>query len=293
MTTKLVTSVYIVTLMLFPSVLLAQEFQGTIKQRSIQVSVWALQDLLWNEESEEQDEPSYNTEAEYNAAQARKLFDIPMEQLEALAASGEADIAQSTIYVKGSRIRIAGEGEGEAYMIYDLESGTYRLVNPQERTYLEYGRADMEEQQREAEEMMAGLGVDMADMAAESDMESDNNERFEALGRSAVINGFQTKAYEASANGRIGRGWCAKDESTLVKSFEALAAQAAAEEEDGSDIEDLLCEGQLPVLVQVFDSYAEMYDVSELVAIERTPVSDELFTIPAGYKRVSMEEMWR
>jgi len=210
-----------------------------------------------------------------------------------MAAAGEADITHTTIYIKGSRLRIAGEDGDESYMVYDLESGTFRLVNPQERTYLEYSRADMEEQQRRTEEMMAGLGVDMADMEAESDMESDNGERFEALGRSAVINGFQTTAYEASANDRIARGWCAADESELVKSFEALAAQAVSEEEEGSDVEDLLCEGQLPILVQVFDRYMDQYDITEIVAIDRTAVSDELFTIPAGYKRVSMEEMWR
>jgi hypothetical protein len=293
MTTRLVTSAYLVTLMLFPSVLLAQEFQGTIKQKSIQIPVWAMQDLLWNENGEDEDEPSYNSEAEYNAAQARKLFDIPMEQLETLAASGEADIAQSTIYVKGSRIRFAGEGEEEAYMIYDLERGTYRLVNPQERTYLEYSRADMEEQQRKAEEMMAGLGVDMAEIEADMEGEPDGGTTVEALDATAVINGFQTVGYEARMAGRVGRGWCAKDESALIKSFEALAAQAFSEEDEGSDIEDLLCEGQLPILVQVFDSYAESYDVTEIMAIDRTVVSDELFEVPTGYKRVTMEEMWR
>ncbi|UCD24212.1 MAG: DUF4412 domain-containing protein [Gemmatimonadota bacterium] len=293
MTTKLVAPGFLILLMSVPSAFLAQDFEGTIKQKSIQVSVWALQDLLWNENDEAEDEPSYDNEADYNAAQARKLFDIPMEQLEKMAASGEADITRSTIYVKGSWIRIAGEGDGEAYMVYDLESGTYRLVNPQERTYLEYSRADMEEQQRKAEEMMAGFGVDMAEIEADMEGESAGGPTVEALGATAEINGYHTTGYEARTDGRIGRGWCAKDESALMKSFEALAAQAGSEEDEGSDIEDLLCEGQLPVLVQIFDVYGEMYDVTEIVAIERTAVSDELFEIPAGYQRVSMQDMWR
>ncbi len=293
MTTKLVSTGFLILLLCVPSFLKAQSFEGTIKQKSIQVSVWALQDLLWSENGEDEDEPSYDTEAEYNAAQARKLFELPMDRIETMAASGDADIARSTIYVKGSRIRIAGEGEGEAYMVYDLESGTYRLVNPQERTYLEYSRAEMEEQQREAEEMMAGLGVDMAEIEDEFGDELGGEPTVEALGTTAEINGYQTTGYEARSADRIGRGWCAKDESELVKSFEALAAQAISEEDEGTDIEDLLCEGQLPILVQVFDVYAEMYDVTEIVAIDRSAVSDELFEIPAGYQRVSMQDMWR
>jgi hypothetical protein len=104
-------------------------------------------------------------------AQARKLFDLPMERIESMAAAGEADITQSTVHVKGSRVRIAGGNEEEAYMVYDLESGTFRLVNPQEETYLEYSRADMEEQQRRTQQMMEQFGVDMAEMEGETDSE--------------------------------------------------------------------------------------------------------------------------
>jgi len=292
MTSRLVTPVYIIiALMILPTVVLAQEFEGIIRQRSIHVNLEFLQDMLWDEE----DEPDYSDEAEYYAGQARKLFDLPMARIESMAATGEADITHSTVHVKGSRLRISGASEAEGYMVYDLESGTFRLVNPQERTYLEYSRADMEEQQRRTQQMMAQFGADMAEMETEMDDGSDGGRRPEALGRSEVINGFQTAAYEVRANGQFGRGWCAADDSRLVQSFEALAAQAASfeDEEEGSDLEDLLCEGQLPIRVHTFDPSLGDYGIDEIVAIDRTSVSDELFAIPAGYKRISMEEMWR
>lgn len=290
MATKLALCATVFTMTLLPNVVLAQEFEGTIKQRSVQVNLEFLQDLLWNDEAEQE----YSDEAQYYAAQASKLFDLPMQRFESMAARGEADITQSTVHVKGSRVRIAGGSGEEAYMVYDLETGTFRLVNPQESTYLEYSRADMEEQQRRTQRMMAQLGVDMEEMESEMDVESDRGRSPKALDRSEVINGFRTTGYEVEAHGQFGRGWCAEDDSKLVQSLEALAAQAASlEEEEESDVEDLLCAGQLPIRVHRFDPSVGDYGIEEIVAIDRIPVPDESFAIPPGYKRISMQEMWR
>ncbi len=285
MTNRRMTLTWLLILMLCPTVLSAQTFEGTIKQRTIQVSTYMLQELLWAEE----EEPEYDSEAEYNAAVAKKLFAIPMARLEAMGLDGSADISQSTIYIKGSRMRMAGESEDEGFMLFDFQNGTYQIVNPQEQTYLEFSRDEMEQQRRASEDMLAQVGVN----PEETGEMSEGEVKVQALGLTEHINGFQASAYEADDGERIGRGWCAEDEAELVKTFEAFETQASFDEEEGDDFESLLCEGRVPILLQVFEPFLGSYDVTEILAIDRSGVSDSLFEIPAGFKRVSMGEMWQ
>jgi hypothetical protein len=63
----------------------------------------------------------------------------------------------------------------------------------------------------------------------------------------------------------------------------------------GPSAEELLCEGKVPVRIQLFSAggWGQTYTVEEIVAIEPTSVSDDRFEVPSDYTERKLSDMWR
>ena len=104
------------------------QFEGTIKFREISVTRNAL--------------------GEQGFDMSSAIFDVPTERLLALrdnlVPNGDMTIVETAIYIKGNLIRTdVTEGEEPGYATVDLASGTMRMFNPDEKSYMEMTKEDM------------------------------------------------------------------------------------------------------------------------------------------------------
>ena len=189
------------------------------------------------------------------------------------------------------------EGDpGGGFSIIDLDSGTMWMVNPGERSYVEFSKADAEEAQKKAEEMMARFGLDAESLEEAEGLEGGSGEvSVTDLDSTRTVNGFEAQGFRASSGEEYGEAWCSTDVSGLADTLEELAARTKEmnEEGQGAALEDEMCVEGLPVLSKTFHPYAVLFEVSEVLAVEPGPQPDELFEVPEGFRRIDMSEFWR
>lgn len=267
----------------------AQSFEGVIRQRSLMVSDDALFEMMY---AAEEEDVEYEDEDAYNQATAFRLFDMPYEQLQSMAASSAAESGEVTVRIRGERIRVE-MGAGGAHTITDLQSGTMWMINPESRTYMEFSKADAEAAQRKAEEMMSRVGI--APEGMEEAGSPEGAVTVTDLEQTRTINGFQARGFRASSKEEYGEAWCSSDAFGLAAALQKIAEQAEemTEEADGAALEDEMCSTGLPVLSKAFYPYADIFEVSEILSVEPGPQSPEMFEIPEGFARVEMSEIWK
>lgn len=245
-----------------PSAAIGQQFEGVIKQRSVSVEKTALEDR--------------------NFDTSEAIFDVAIERILALREELEADglmtVEETDIYIKGNLIRtdMATE-EGPVYATMDLDQGIMRMVQPNEQMYIEWTKADMER--------MKAMMPDMGGASEEREPR--------ATGQTRTINGMTCVAYDIETDEATTRVWVSKDNAQLVKAFAGLieSVSAMTMEEDQADEAMLVAKHGFPVLVLRL-GYGT-YEIEETLSVNRQSVSDDLFTPPAGYKKMTMADMMR
>lgn len=245
-----------------PSIAFAQQFEGVIRQRTISVERYALEDKGFD--------------------MSEAIFDVPTERIFALREELEADgamtVLEADMYIKGDLIRTDMETEaGPAYATMDLEEGIIRMFQPSESMYIEWTTEDMER--------MRAMVPDMG--GASEHLEP------RATGLTKSINGMSCVAYDIDTNDGVTRIWVSEDNAQLVRAFAGLmeSVSAMAMEEGETDESALITEHGFPVLTLRLGSGA--YEIEETLSVERQSVSDDLFTPPAGYTKMTMADMMR
>jgi len=294
-----------------PHGLAAQTFEGVVKQRNVTVEGEALFNIMYGGEEEE---PEFDSEAEWLRYAANKLFQVPIAQFRQEGMEG-VEVEELTMQIKGTKIRLDSGPDAGWFMIYDVGGGQVWMVNPAGQYYVSYSMDEMaaaaEAAAKEAEEAMAAMGIDVEEMqrqAAEyeaGEMEAEDDmggapPTVKNLERTETINGFRASAFEAMVGDQVGLGWCAEDQQGLQATMKKIGEMAGAmeeEEDEGSDasVEDLLCEDRVPVRIQTFSlsmGMGGMYSLDEVVSIEETSVSDDVFQVPSGYTKKSLSELW-
>lgn len=292
-----------------PATAAGQSFEGVLKERIIELDDQVLFEMM---SQNAYDEPEFDSEAAWFRFTAEKLLAMPLHEL---ASVQDARVEEVTLYIKGQRIRYGGTSS-DGYMIMDLESMTTMLVMPEERRYIEYNLEDAEAAAEaaaeKAEDMMRQMGIDPEELAAAAEYEDEEYDegmddgvdfpsRVTSLGRTEEVNGFRAEAFAGEAGQEIGLAWCAEDVTGMRKAMERLGAQLDMDEEEeydeGPTLEDAFCATGLPVRSQIVRLDGTMgglwYNVQEILSLERTSVPDDRFEVPAGYEKVSLEDMWR
>lgn len=288
----------------------AQGFEGIIRQRTIMVDSDALNEILFTLEDEEMDEEEFDEEDEldeeeyeeyeqrYMRAMMDRILELSVDELLSMARSGlDIEVEETTMSVKGAKIRADVGAFG--YFIMDADEETLWMVSPERSAFVKWTQVDMEAAERRVQEMMASMGLDPEDMER-GGPEPSGPATLEPLSRTARINGFDATGYRAESRNAVTVGWVAKDVHGVGRTFKALTESMEAlsgDDEDASgSMETLFWEKGLPVRTQavstVFGSLSH-YEVTDFLSIEPTSVSDELFKIPAGFREVSMEDLFR
>ncbi len=286
-------------LLALPALVRAQTFEGTLKQRSMDIDDQALYDIVHPDGLSESDEgPAWLR------ATAARLFGMPEERLVELAMDRPEAV---TVYIKGDKVRY--DAGGGTWAIVDVASGVTTMVNPQGRYFIRISadavKASAAESQRRADEMVKRMGLDPDEVKKASEAEeaaaAGPKPKVRALGKTETINGIKASAYEAMTDQEIAVGWCAEDTWGLRKTMERMAKQIGAmngddQEDDGDvvELQDAVCEGKLPVKVQVYrDNAMTAYSLEELLGIDRSPVPAAKFRIPAGYTEKKLSDLMR
>ncbi len=215
------------------------------------------------------------------------------------------EVERTTIYVKGTKMRVegdVGEEQGE-YMIGDLEKGTFWMVSPGKKRYVEWTRSDARAVERKVEEMKRILAEQLKAMnlpaeqmrqieAATGKTKAGPEPQLHPLDREATINGFAARGYEVKAGDELTHAWVTQDLGEVARTVRAWT-EGMRDLERGKDagdqVEALLLERGLPVRVQTLR--VNQYDVEDLVSVEKREVDDALFAEPAGFRKMTMGQM--
>jgi len=257
----------------------AQGFEGTIKTRQITVSEDALLEILYGEE-EMREETSLDAE---------KVFAIPLERILSLASSldDEIDVSEVTFSIKGTKMRMEGDEEMPGYALLDFGAGTFQLVQPSEKIYIEWTKEEFEQFQA---------------MMPEMEEETGPSAQVRPLGQTKQINGMRCSAYEIKLEEATTVAWVTEELRDLVTAFREFETRMQGmgmfdEEDEGTETFFLVADYGFPVLEQTLTTYGMFggvdYEVQEVVAVERKPLSAALFTVPSDYERRSFMDMMR
>ena len=294
------------TIAVAPVALTGQSFEGVIRQRTIEVGENELVELMDDLYAPDQDEPDFDSEEEWIAYVASRLFDVPIERF---VADRLGEVTEVTTWVKGNRFRSDISAVSElGYTILDGESGEMFMVNPDERWYVRMSKEEMDAMVEDAmRQMAAEMGIDLEEMrrmTEEMEMEMDMGaapSRIRDLGETRQVAGMRGAGREAVSSEEAVRAWCAVQNPDFADALATFAEQMGFDEDDMEDeggpaLEDLACEDKLPLLVQTYMPYGGMgggsYSIDEYVSFEETSVDDDVFEIPDGYEEKSMSDLW-
>jgi hypothetical protein len=287
---------------LAPSAMMAQDFEGVIQERTISIEDMALDDLVnqlmeemyADQEMDEEEEWTEEAEIEEMRKVAAQIFSIPMDRLMDMARSGDAELMDMTLYIKGSKMRadVKEEGSPFSYMISDVNSGVVMMVNEPGRYYVKWDAGEMQER-------LKSMGIDPSEMAND-DMESAERPQLREVGETMDINGMRCTAYEVMHDGGFARAWVTAEHKALQKTITALTESFSAmigEDEDSEfDADELFWEKGMPVRTQRMSGGTMMgfstYEVQDIISIESKSLSSDMFEVPAGYAEKSLQDLW-
>ncbi len=285
---------------LAPSVIQAQDFEGVIQGRTISIEDMALDDLInqlmeemyADEEMDEEEEWTEEAEMEEARKVVGQIFAIPMDRLMAMTKSGDAELMDMTLYIKGSKMRadVKQEGSPFSYMISDVNSGVVMMVNEPGRYYVKWDAGEMQEQ-------LKSLGVDQM---AQDDMESAERPQLREVGETMDISGMRCTAYEVMHDDGFTRAWVTADHKALQKTItsltESFATMFGEEEDSDFDADELFWEKGMPVRTQRISGGMMMgftsYEVQDIISVESKSLSSDMFEIPAGFTEKSLQDLW-
>jgi len=279
--------------LLAPAGLRAQAFEGTVRQRTITLHDAAVERLLYGDDEEptEENVPDDESEEAYLRRLALRAFAVPMERLLLIAREEDGEVEEVTISVKGDRIRsdFANPEGGSGFVMVDLANGVVTMVNADGRYYVQWTREELDAQ-------LEAMGLPPDD----GDREPGPALTARALGRSLTVAGSRCTGVEIELPGEgLVWGWVAEDQPALRQAVRSLGERAGAmlggdEEDGGPDADDLLIEHGFPMRVQRFTGAAgfPVYEVEEVLSVERGPVAASLFEIPAGFAKKTLKEVW-
>lgn len=250
--------------MLLPAALGAQAFEGTLRARTLKLDVTPLLEQYGNDPD--------------------RLIAAPLERVLAAARDAGVEIVEDTgvYYVKGSRFRIGGgDLAPNAYLVTDVKTGAGFLVQPAERTYMEW---TPEEAQRTRDE----------NRAVEREPGEPTPAEFEPLGTTHEVTGRRCAEFQMTDEQTTTVACITTDLAQLTSLFRLWGeTSATADEPGGNDLVRLTRHG-FPLRIRELsvggdeETPSATYEISEFTSIERGAVPESLFTPPAGFKKAAL-----
>jgi len=255
---------------------LAQSFEGIIVQKTTSTEsglggqMQGMQQMLKNLPPEQ-----------------RKAAEEAMRGMQGEMVQGETTEDVETMYLKNGKMRIEQKEDGEpVVMIMDFKSHTVYTIYPNRKAYMAINLDEMAEKAKQAQEMMKDM-----------DMSQEQNEsagELKKTGKKKNINGFMCEQYIEKNGNKTSEYWITKEISLkeifgdYVKSLSSLDFMDPGEDKS---MESLFAINGFPILSIDRDEYGTQME--EVLKIEKKKLDSKLFSVPAGYKKVTMQDMMR
>lgn len=229
---------------------------------------------------------------------------------EQLVRDGGATAKESTVYVKGDKVRmdLPLERDGQGYAIIDLERGLTWFVMPSQQHYIEWSAADatamgeqMAAMQKTMDQKLAGMPPEqrkqveamLKGMQLPADATPGPAPAVELtpLGEQRTINGMPATGYRASEDDATVIGWVTEAHPEVAATLRQVAdrmEKLTPASMRKASVPRALQQKGLPVLVQTY--YPRRARIEEVVAIEPQAIAADRFTIPTSYKKTSGRE---
>jgi hypothetical protein len=110
--------------------------------------------------------------------------------------------------------------------------------------------------------------------------------KLRALGQTRPINGMRAAGYEVRGEDFVIRAWMTQDHPGLTWTYRKVAVRDEGEVDPVEIARALLSRHGFPVLLQVLTSGS--LELEETVSVERAPLGDAPFRVPAGFKKQEM-----
>jgi len=200
-----------------------------------------------------------------------------------------------TMFVKGQRMRLETHEDASA-MLYDADKAEITILELSDRQYTVLDRAavqQMRQQMEQAFEMMRRQGIDPSTMGM-GDMQVRVRARSVPTGQSRMVDGRQCDLMRYEVNDEVTTLACVVKHSalgisdaewaTITGMFDSLSEFLSGMLPQGAASIDFMPTEGLPVEASEPDGSA----VQRLSKIEHAPLQDALFSVPRGFRRVSM-----
>jgi hypothetical protein len=254
----------------------AADFEGKITQQAIYAAIYSLED------------------ADSMAAADKVFAKTPAELRQMALESGDEEAYSEElvdIYIKDGAFLMNTSQDGQrATVIFNSGSSKVTtLIHDQKMAMV----TDMTAAAEMEDQMAAAMGMNpemtqemMADGMAEEDLFS-----MKPAGETRTINGFKCELYKGTdSEGDFCHMWIHKGFSdvfeTLVTAFSGLDRSDAGDDKETAFFKKIK---GIPILSKTLS----MGDVSinEIKSISRESVASDMFTVPADYKKMDMQEM--
>jgi hypothetical protein len=203
------------------------------------------------------------------------LKEVGPELRARLATDSSAEETSVTYYIKGGRLRSTsptGPGAGPEYLIMDLDTGVYRIVQPTQGLVIEWNRRTAAD--------------------GNADSASSLGNAVEPFEEGRVINGFRCTGYATDdSNGIVEVSWLTGDMPELTEAFTQLAelSRSLGASATASRRLDRFLQHGFPVLTLTFDRTDGMLTIAEVEHVERQPLEAAMFEPPPGFATVSVQ----
>jgi hypothetical protein len=173
-------------------------------------------------------------------------------------------------FVKENLIRFGSEMAGQKMgIIFNSEKNVMLMIMDEQKMYMEMPM-DMVNKQMEMEENKTG---------------SEN--KFKATGETKEIIGYACEKWLYEDDKNIAEVWMTKD----IGQFKFFEGGFGKNKKSGSWESSIEKSGLFPVLVINRDKSGKELNKLEVTSIDKKELNDNLFTVPAGYKKFDMPKM--
>jgi hypothetical protein len=189
--------------------------------------------------------------------------------------SGSAFEYLTKMSIKGGLLRLHTTSSGStpaSTMIYRTDRGVFWILNEEEQSYLEVRTT-------------GGHGGELPNnLPAEAEIQ------FRATGKTRTILGYRTEQYVAEDGERKIEIWGTTNLQSLASALKQVFESAQGEEASTWN-DQLAARGIFPMVSRIL-LQGQVVESSEVRKIVRKSVPDELFELPAGYRKVSVDALF-
>lgn len=270
-------TLFFTLILLMASVLMGQTFEGIIVQKSTTITTGGA------------GMPGMAKMLENLPPEQRKAAMDAMRNMQGNMAGGEGETQESieTLYVKNGKLKIELQQEDEPMaIIMDFKNRAIYTIYPNKKKYMVMTLDEIEKKAKQARDMMREMGLDMPKSTSEV------KSKIKKTGKKKNINGFMCEQYIETKGNKTSEYWITRkisfkdvfgDYTDILKSLDAMGG----EETDTSP--ELYNIDGFPILS--ITKSENQTEKEEVLKIEKKKLDDSLFTIPAGYTKITMQDM--